>query len=53
MWRYNELIEVVPVLYLYSILRLAFFLQVCQFSVTSIDSTNYHLRVGNMHIYVY
>ena len=35
-WRYSELIEMVPVLYLYSILRRAFFLRVwsvCQFGV--------------------
>ena len=40
--RYSELIEKVPVLYLYSILRRAFFLwvwRVDQFSLSSIDST--------------
>ena len=40
--RYSELIEMAPVLYLYSILRRAFFLRVWkvgQFSVSSIDST--------------
>ena len=39
--RYSELIEMVPVLYLYSILRRAFFQRVWrvgQFSVSSIDS---------------
>ena len=39
--KYSELIEMVPVLYLYSILRRAFFLRVWkvgQFSVSSIDS---------------
>ena len=30
--RYSELIEMVPALYLYSILRRAFFLRDCQFS---------------------
>ena len=39
MGRYSELIEMVPVLYLYSILRRAFFLWVCQFSVSTIYST--------------
>ena len=41
MGRYSELIEMVHVLYLYSLLRRAFFLRiwrVCQFSVSSIDS---------------
>ena len=40
--RYSELIEMVPVLYLYSVLRRTFFLRVWkvgQFSVSSIDST--------------
>ena len=38
--RYSELIEMFPVLYLYSILRRAFFLQVwrvCQFSLSSVE----------------
>ena len=42
MGRYSELIEMVPVLYLHSILRRAFFLRIWrvgQFSVSSIDST--------------
>ena len=40
--KYSELIEMVPVLYLYSLLRRAFFLRVWgvyQFSVSSIYST--------------
>ena len=40
--RYSELIEMLPVLYLHSILRRAFFLRIWrvgQFSVSSIDST--------------